>query len=123
MTIEGVPEGWELVGFLRGRIGDHVIDGDGKPYRLTVDSGSVFAIIRKIEKQKVYRQFANGEEFKPHRDRWIRRPFSRGCFKLMAYSDEGADTNEGEVITWERFHTMGYVFDDDGSPFGVEVAE
>jgi hypothetical protein len=45
--IEGVPEGWELVGFRTVRRDDFIISGDGKPYKFTGGSGGVHAIIRK----------------------------------------------------------------------------
>jgi len=121
----GVPEGWELVEFRCGEIGEYVIDGDGKPYRLLSRSVTFCAIIRKIEVPKKYRPFANGEEFKPHRDRWIcrlfnGRPEAKGCYKISAYDDRGTFSNDGKTSYQEMFEE-GRVFDD-GTPFGVEVA-
>jgi hypothetical protein len=61
--IPGVPEGWELVKFRCGEIGEYVIDGDGKPYRLLTRSVTFCAIIRKIEVPKQYRPFKGGAEY------------------------------------------------------------
>jgi hypothetical protein len=50
MKIEGVPEGWELVGFKPPVKGDFIIDIDGSPYQiLHVDVTAKLPIIRKVE--------------------------------------------------------------------------
>jgi hypothetical protein len=117
--IPGVPEGWELV-----RIGV-VVAGE---YRLLIDrsveawegphpSTGWAVVLRKIEKPKQYRQFANAEEFKPHRDRWWRwkedpNDFNPPC----CYSDKFHGAHGWSDSFNEK------VFDD-GSHFGVEVTE
>lgn len=80
-------------------------------------------ILRKIEKPKQYRPFASAAEFKPHRDRWIRRITNGGAFKITDYCDFGYENDNGVVVTWKEYLDFGYAFDDDGSPFGVEVSE
>ena len=126
-SIEGIPEGWELV-----RVGHPVIEVEwvlnhyGDPILFSgnpnVNPGSNWPIIRKIEKPKTYRPFANAAEYKPHRDRWVRRIANGGAFLISDYSEEGLCYDEFSPVSWEELFNMGYVFDDDGSPFGVEVA-
>jgi hypothetical protein len=116
--VPGVPAGWELV-----RIGipmdlEWVIAmNTGEPYQMAQDGFRYQAIVRKIEKPKQYRPFANAEEFKPHRDRWWRFKDEPDHFHPpLSYSD--------------KFHSAHCWVDsfkeklfDDGTPFGVEVAE
>ena len=78
-------------------------------------------IIRKIEKPKQYRPFANAAEFKPHRDRWVRRLANGGAFLVFDYSEKGFCAHKWNPVSWEELFKLGYVFDDDGSPFGAEV--
>ena len=124
MKIEGVPAGYELVRigipkdgdlFMHGRVG-HIDE-----YDESVFYNTVYPIVRKIERPKTYRPFANAAEFKPHRDRWVR--FYEGCLtkKIGAYSEP-----EVEIIgdgNWGYDAAFAsYVFDD-GTPFGVDVSE
>ena len=124
-STEGIPEGWELV-----KIGtpvfnvDWIVDPSGNPRLCDFDSTYLNrVIVRKIELPKQYRAFANAAEFKPHRDRWVRRIANGGAFLVSDYSEEGFCYDELSPISWGELFIMGYVFDDDGSPFGVEVAE
>ena len=126
--IPGVPEGWIIE-----RIGkpifnvDHVIHYDGQPMLCDYDSTYLNrVIIRKIEKPAAYRPFANAEEFKPHRDRWIcrlynGRPDAKGCYKVSAYDDRGTFANDGKT-SYQDMLEEGRVFDD-GTPFGVKIDE
>jgi hypothetical protein len=129
--IPGVPEGWELVRIGHPVIGvDCVIDynGDVVVFRgnPNVNSGANWPIIRKIEKPAKYRPFANAEEFKPHRDRWIcrlynGRPDAKGCYRVSAYDDRGVFANDGKT-SYQDMLEEGRVFDD-GTPFGVKIDE
>jgi len=127
--IPGVPEGWELVAFRRAKIGEHVIDGNGDPCKITSITSEIFAIIRKIEKPARYRPFANAEEFKPHRDRWMTRKDKRdpthvdGACRVVAYDDQGSWFTTGDYQTWEAAFDSGRCFDDDETPFGVRIDE
>jgi len=131
--VPGVPDGWELVEFRCGEIGEYVIDGDGKPYRLLSRSVTFCAIIRKIEKPKQYRPFANAAEFKPHRDRWVKIVSEdNNCGCQLDEGDIGGErnihgTNGYSVCIWEGWLTYSDAFKcfvfDDGTPFGVEVTE
>jgi hypothetical protein len=119
MKIEGVPEGWELIRIGRPEKGEHFLDGNNMPDQAEHD-GFVMArpIVRKVERPKQYRPFANAEEFKPHRDRWVRLA---GCDK--GFWHFGSCTDEGAMgAKWKDLFKT-YVFDDDGTPFGVEVSD
>ena len=118
--IPGVPEGWELVRIGVPDMDDWLIGHEGNPVAQSSLKRQLllrqYAIIRKIEKPATYRQFANAEEFKPHRDRWWYRDDKDGrrYFPPASYSDK---THGGSV--WKhRFETC---FFDDGTPFGVRI--
>ena len=129
--IPGVPDGWELVAVRPGRCGDWHINADGKPVRVSRDTVNLLCIIRKIEVQKKYRPFANAEEFKPHRDRWVEvisEDNNSGCD--LDQEDIGGKRkidgyNEHSVCIWEGWMIYKDAFDcfvfDDGTPFGVEI--
>jgi hypothetical protein len=132
-NVPGVPEGWELV-----RVGvpdseDWLIGYDGNPVAHCMLKRPLklakYAIIRKIEQPARYRQFANAEEFKPHRDRWIgrnwtdRTPAARGAYKPTAYNDRGIWTSVENFETYEQMFDDGRCFDDNGTPFGVRIDE
>ncbi len=126
-NVPGVPEGWELM-----RI-DFVTEGEWYLFKGRVDrweskhvSDCDFPIIRKIEKPKTYRPFTNAEEFKPHRDRWVTRIDKNdtaacpGACRIVAYDDQGILWDRWSQ-TWQDAFDAGRCFDDDGTPFGVEV--
>jgi uncharacterized protein YbdZ (MbtH family) len=126
--VPGVPDGWELMGFWRAKKGEHYIDGEGRVVQANSDLYAVWPIIRKIEQPARYRAFANAEEFKPHRDRWIgrswtdRTPAARGAYKPTAYNDRGIWTSVENFETYEQMFDDGRCFDD-GTPFGVKIDE
>ena len=122
-NIEGIPEGWELV-----RVGrpvfnaDWVVGPEGKPRLCDYDSYYVNrVIIRKIEKPKQYRAFANAAEFEPHRDRWLMHPGEPNKrFKPGDYNDQGVWGLDRRHYDYQHLFESGTQFDD-GSPFGAEV--
>ena len=125
MTIEGIPEGWELVRVGKPKIGEFFIDGHGETIQAFGEHVLGCAIIRKIEKPKQYRPFANAAEFKPHRDRWLTKLHSNGrasdgCFRVDSYDDFGVWVGS-ERLSFDDMFNANQQFDDD-SPFGVEVA-
>ena len=129
--IPGVPEGWELVhAYRQAAKGEWYIDNDGTPY-LNPLSESVYPhpIIRKIEKPATYRPFANAEEFKPHRDRWLTRKDKSdqthldGACRVVAYCDNHLWWADGRNSTYKDELNHGRCFDDDGTPFGVKIDE
>jgi hypothetical protein len=124
MKIKGVPDGYEILRIDRPVKGESFIDSTGQVGTSNgLEVSYCFVIVRKIEKPKQYRPFANAEEFKTHRDRWIRRRAHGGAFKICDYSNIGHCLEENDPCSWQDFFDLGYVFDDDGSPFGVEVSE
>jgi hypothetical protein len=66
-TIEGVPEGWELVKIGYAVPGDYAIGSDGRPHHFLLRSTQVYTIIRKkvsLEFGKSYKQ-VNGKVVGP----------------------------------------------------------
>ena len=130
-SIEGIPEGWELVRVGRAMPGHDYVYADGsvKVYDGNAESDKRnYVIIRRIERPKQYRAFSNAAEFEPHRDRWIQRSAKHdtkdtlpsGCFKVVSYNDHHVWTVDGKTISYEQMFSDNKTFDD-GSPFGVEV--
>jgi hypothetical protein len=123
MKIEGVPIGFELEKFgpLKKDQPCIWLDTDGEIcnwYGLAETRDGSFPILRKIERPKTYRPFANAEEFKPHRDRWWRyKGAEYPCVRPpAAYSDTAHDG-----CSWlMKFNDCEF---DDNTPFGVEVSE
>jgi hypothetical protein len=122
-NVPGVPDGWELIEVRKIRLGDYSISMDGKPFEWKIsDSDTVWPIIRKIEQPAKYRAFANAEEFKPHRDRWVL------CvdepMRIVSYGDRGVwfGASGDDLFTWDQAFEE-YLFDDDGTPFGVKIDE
>ena len=112
--IPGVPDGWELVRIGRPDKDEYYLDGNNEVNQAEYCIYVYRPIVRKIEKQKQYRQFKNGEEFKPFRDRWWRmKSESVDCCHPPAFYSDNND--------WGRAFDL-LVFDD-GTPFGVEVTE
>jgi hypothetical protein len=121
--IPGVPEGWELVRIGRPVKGEFFVRFGGVDectHTEYMDDSS--AIVRKIEKPKRYRQFASAEEFKPHRDRWVRRISDGLVFRCTSYGG-GALFVLGNILPSFTEGFQEFVFDNDGSPFGVEVTD
>jgi hypothetical protein len=122
-SVPGVPDGWELIEVRKMGLGDFSIDRDGKPFEWVIgESDTVWPIIRKIEQPAKYRAFANAEEFKPHRDRWVL------CvdepMRIVSYGDRGVwfGASGDDLFTWDQAFEE-YLFDDDGTPFGVKIDE
>jgi hypothetical protein len=128
--VPGVPDGWELVHANRiVEAGEWYINAKGKPEQASVTSGSTWAIIRKIETPAKYRHFANAEEFRPHRDRWLTRKASfdpspiDGAWRVCSYDDDGVWWANARKSTYQEEFDSGRCFDDDGTPFGVRIDE
>ena len=129
--IPGVPEGWELVRIDNPTHGEWFIDGVGLPKEYPYENpcGGKFPIIRKIEKPARYRPFANAEEFKPHRDRWLTRKATfdsgplDGAWRVCSYDDDGVWWANARKSTYKDEFNSGRCFDDDGTPFGVRIDE
>jgi hypothetical protein len=122
--VPGVPDGWELVEVRKVRYMENYIwtSGYSSLWQDSEESDFVVPIIRKIEQPAKYRAFANAEEFKPHRDRWVL------CvdepMRIVSYGDRGVwfGASGDDLFTW--YHAFEeYLFDDDGTPFGVKIDE
>jgi hypothetical protein len=79
---------------------------------------------RKIEPQ--YRPFANAEEFKPYRDKWViakHSGYESGyAGRIDVYLDEGVysvKNNIARVESWK--HAFDALLFEDGTPFGVKL--
>jgi len=123
--VPGVPEGWELMEVRHAKPSDWYLGRDGEPQMWTqsCQSNLVYCIIRKIEKPKKYRPFANAAEFKPHRDRWTMHPHEPNKrFKPGDYNDSGLWGNDRRFYSYDELLESGLLFED-GTPFGVEVTE
>ena len=124
-SIEGIPEGWELVRVGKPKTGEFFIDGLSCPHQAMDDEHfHGCAVIRKIKLPKQYRAFANAEEFKPYRDRWLARTDENGLrldgeFQLDGFDDTGIWLGSNH-LSYKDALDRGGVFDD-GTPFGVEV--
>jgi hypothetical protein len=132
--IPGVPEGWELVELRQPNQGDWVINWAGHIEQWKhCGSAYVFPVIRKIEKPATYRPFKDAEEFKPHRDRWarvVKEHNMSGCdlddwltdsLRFMGQDETGVCAPGGWLTYGCAFDC--FVFDDDGTPFGVRIDE
>ncbi len=123
MKIEGVPEGYEVVRIGRPEKRELFIDSTGQVGTSNgLEVSYCFAIVRKIEKPKQYRPFANAEEFKPHRDRWLARNSSDGGMRVCEYSNDGVWLSSAIHLIEYKKAFKEYKFED-GTPFGVEVSE
>ena len=131
MSIEGIPDGWELVRIGRLKRGEFWLSNFGQPieWEHSQESGSVnYIVIRKIEKPKRYRPFANAAEFEPHRDKWLvffdyeYSDLSDQKSRVLVYGDDRFWIGEdGSMYDWnEAFKSWQF---EDGTPFGVEVTE
>ena len=127
MQIEGIPDGWELVRFDYAVDGESYMKGDGK---FTVHVGArptqvKRLIIRKIEKPKQYRPFANAAEYMQNWGKPV-------CYKSSLFSICNVNfaghlsvyVAFGDTVRRmkyaEAFHMLVFA---DGTPFGVEVVE
>jgi hypothetical protein len=125
MKIEGIPEGYEVVRIGTPLKGEWFILHNGK---IMQSSGSQtdknYPILRKVERPKQYRPFANGAEYSPHFNRQVVEANDDN----MTYLPIAFDNNKvwlgpdfGGNAWDEAFRS--FKFKDDGTPFGVEVSE
>jgi hypothetical protein len=125
--IPGVPEGWELVRIGMVHHGEWRLMDDKtiEQWDSKRSSSGWAVVLRKIEKPAKYRPFANAEEFKPHRDRWVRQKESGSIFRGITYDEDGLFALleiAVDPFCWEEAFE-DFVFDDDGTPFGVKIDE
>ena len=120
--IEGIPDGWELVRVGKIHPGEHWVNGQGcvQEFCDVKPSHSLgYAIIRKIEKPKQYRPFANGAEAMLFWDAKVRRKADgSGVFRVVAIGETTVGIGFSLFSFMDAFNCYEC---DDGSPFGVEV--
>ena len=121
MTIEGIPEGWELVRVGKPVINvDCVVAEDGMPVLIDwVTDRRNWLIIRKIELPKQYRAFASKAEAMLSWDAKVRRKADgSGVFRVVAIGE----TTVGIGFSLFSFQDAFNCYEcNDGTPFGVEV--
>ena len=129
-NVPGVPDGWDLIHACRqAESGEAYLTSHGFINIAKFKTSGCYPILRKIEQPAKYRPFANGEEFKPHRGRWVNRIDTResqqekGACLVVGYDDQGLWFPSGDYHTWQAAFDSGRCFDDDGTPFGVRAEE
>ena len=128
MKIEGVPDGWELVRVGRPRQGELFLSTSGQVVLASGHAAGInHVILRKVEKPKQYRTFANGAEYAPHFDRAVQYQHRdpNVYFRAIGVCQLGVwvqNNEENEFVPWETAFRV-WLFKDDGTPFGVEVSE
>lgn len=135
--IEGIPDGWELVRIGKPKVSEYYIDVTGSIYKALDTTPTVLhwymPIIRKIEKPKRYRPFANAAEYVANRREgfsvdWKSNTIAPGFHAVVSANESFLWVAFGTVV--ERFE-WGQAFeklefrhvDNTTSPFGIEVTE
>jgi hypothetical protein len=120
MKIEGIPGGYDIVRIGKPVDGELVLGWQGDVFEWGGGANDVVnhVILRKIERPKQYRPFANAEEFKPHQLRfWRWKTDSESMHRPPQHYFE----NGWNSRIWKS------AYDDavfaDGTPFGVEVSD
>ena len=124
-------EGWEIVRYDFVSRGECYVGNDDTVWKWDGfgPSAAKHIIIRKIEKPKQYRPFANKAEYAPHRDRWIVFKSRAGNGNYSSYLPTSFDDEQvvigGSTEDYdEAFRDYGFDnFDGTTEPFGVEVTE
>ena len=86
---------------------------------IKLKSGNYFPyfVLEKVQ-EPTYRPFANAEEFKPYRSRWIKMKGS-GVTRFNFYNNKGVHNDSLEVFNYQKlFDTCLF---EDGSPCGVKL--
>lgn len=119
--IEGIPDGWGLVGIGSPIVGvDWVVNRDGTAVLCEVEHyAKNWPIIRKIEKPKQFRPCQNMAEAMPFWDAKL-TPKNKGLGVLRVFAM--GDNNVGIGFTLYTYQEAFEKYEcDDGIPFGVEV--
>lgn len=128
MQVEGIPDGWELVRVGKVKQGEFYVDNSGAPYKhveSTESHSANYVIIRKIEKLKRYRPFANAAEADSMWNAVLK-------FKFPEFDEENSRFRVGYIASGRvGIGNQTYSYNEaieifeciDGTPFGVEVTE
>ena len=133
--IKGIPNGWEVVEFRCACEGEYFLNNAGKVERWVLGrkSDCVLPIIRKIEKPKQYRPFANAAEYFANRREGSavdgkNNTIAPGFFAVVSVNQPYCWVAFGTKIVrfdWaEAFENLQFLHHDNStSPFGIEVKE
>lgn len=128
MSIEGIPEGWELVRIGKIEHEEFFIHPDGYVVQYDIGRGSRFnknyVIVRKIVKPKdsnQYRPFANAAEAEALLGQVLRGKVNHEHkFVLIGITSHGFQIGLSHYSLQEAFDRFERL---DGTPFGIEVTE
>jgi len=73
--------------------------------------------VEQVPEPAKYRPFASAEEFRPHRDRWLRYKHSAVTARVSWVRHDMVEIGKHGIYWRTLFHD--YVFDDNGEPCGV----
>ena len=122
MTIEGIPDGWELVRIGKPMLNENYIGMSGTICKVvTIPEGKAHPIIRKIEKPKKYRPFAKPIEAQPLLGEVLRLKVDHQSMGLFI----GITSCSFQIglSYWKPKEAFDSFERLDGTPFGVEVTE
>ena len=121
MQAEGIPDGWDFVMVGVPKTGDWMINAEGEPDRAKSDFTTFWPIIRKIEKPKRYRPFANAAEAEVMWDAKLQfKGDGVDRFRVTAIRATGVTIGGSTYKYAEAFERLEC---SDGTPFGVEVID
>ena len=127
--IEGIPDGWELVRIGEIQHGEFFIQSDGSigqhDENKAVRMNKNYVIIRKIEKPKKFRPFANAAEAYCLWDAVLKlanpaNGSEDSRYRINLITRDGA-TFGLQFLDYRKAFEMFVC--DDGTPFGIEVTE
>ena len=127
MTIEGIPDGWELIGIRYACENEYFLSYAGKIERWVLGrkGDCVLPIIRKIAKPKQFRAFANAAEAYRLWDAVLKlanpaNGSEDSRYRINSIIRDGA-TIGLQFFDYRKAFEMFVC--DDGTPFGIEVTE
>lgn len=127
MQIEGIRDGWEFLGVRYANFDETVIDDNGtyQKWKKTHPSSRVYPIVRKIIKQKYFREFANAKEAD---SLWnavlkFKNPESGledSRFRVNYITGGTVGIGNGSYSYENAFEYFECI---DGTPFGIEIQD
>ena len=123
MSIEGIPDGWELVRFDYANKGESFLNGLSEIILHIYDKPHPrkWLIIRKIEKPKKYRPFQNPTEAESLLGEVLRFKADHESKALFVGNmPRGVQVGLSLLTFKQAFETLEML---DGTPFGIEVTE
>ena len=123
MMIEGIPDGWELVRIGKVHELEYYLDDFGRimQWKTGISSAVNYVVVRKIEKPKQYRPFANPAEAEALLGQVLRGKVNHEHkFVLIGITSHGFQIGLSHWRLQEAFECFERL---DGTPFGIEVTE